>query len=488
MRIGRSTITVALVLLAGAALFAVWSTNWEIESDARVSEADAHSPPRVFRFEAKQDHGSDLSELVSNLARAQQEQQRKAPGAKPKHDLVVAIPTSLRENSILLSMVADIVRDMDTTKIPIVVQQSWNARNNSEERSRLDALGVKVVQAPNHPQLATGRAIPLTLGDDETRVRWRANHVLDYAHLLEKVAELYDTKYALLIEDDLLPARFAIRRLLDTINAESELLGPDWAYISLFNTASFNRNITWGRLRPLIKGFNGGCGAVALTYRVESLSPLAFYLRQNLFEFPVDILLSEFFHKEHDMQSYERVPNLFQHMGHKSTFDGNGWERYYMKSNTFEWNEEETFMSQQKIRSDGFIGCFKDDLQRRDMNGAWDQSGASGLPHRCAEFCQEFKYFALQYFYECYCSNDFGQHGRAPDQDCNMACTMTTKECPLHCGGPLRNSVFSTGLTFKKLPDGTRRIDEGTTDALQAQFRSQLQYNGLCNKADQDEE
>jgi hypothetical protein len=46
----------------------------------------------------------------------------------------------------------------------------------------------------------------------------------------------------------------------------------------------------------------------------------------------------------------------------------------------------------------------------------------------------------VQYYSHCFCDNEFGQYGSAPEAECNTACRGDDS---VMCGGPWRNSVFS---------------------------------------------
>eukprot|EP01043_Picozoa_sp_COSAG02_P011561 COSAG02_NODE_427_length_22498_cov_11.745212_11_plen_656_part_00 len=91
-----------------------------------------------------------------------------------------------------------------------------------------------------------------------------------------------------------------------------------------------------------------------------------------------------------------------------------------------------------------YIGCFVDQ-EPRDLGGM-DSSDhgelANATPQLCADFCRDghFDFFALQYYSECFCGNEFGHYGSAPEAECNTACRGDDS---VMCGGPWRNSVFS---------------------------------------------
>ena len=98
-------------------------------------------------------------------------------------------------------------------------------------------------------------------------------------------------------------------------------------------------------------------------YRRSDLIPLKNFLREKKYDFPVDLAIPKHFDRNGRFV-HERMPNLFQHMGYVSTFDGNGKEREDMKSSTFQRNEVNTTHYAYEIdETSGYIGCFRDSIE-----------------------------------------------------------------------------------------------------------------------------
>ena len=74
---------------------------------------------------------------------------------------------------------------------------------------------------------------------------------------------------------------------------------------------------------------------MALLYRREVIPELVDFLRVAAMERPVDWLVPGFLVGGKSLRAFELIPNLFQHKGRHSTFDGNGKERAKMRSRTF---------------------------------------------------------------------------------------------------------------------------------------------------------
>jgi hypothetical protein len=68
-------------------------------------------------------------------------------------------------------------------------------------------------------------------------------------------------------------------------------------------------------------------------------------------------------------------------------------------------------------------------------------AGSSRMaPQLCSTLCADYKYFGVQYGYECFCGNAYGSQGNASDSDCNTACYGDSSTM---CGGAGRNSVYA---------------------------------------------
>lgn len=71
----------------------------------------------------------------------------------------------------------------------------------------------------------------------------------------------------------------------------------------------------------------------------------------------------------------------------------------------------------------------------------------------CIETCQEQGYSVagLQYFYQCYCDDALknGAELAATDEECDTRCSGDSAQL---CGGPNRDSVYSTEMTLTVYP------------------------------------
>lgn len=116
----------------------------------------------------------------------------------------------------------------------------------------------------------------------------------------------------------------------------------------------------------------------------------------------------------------------------------------HARSVTFLYDETNHSLSSLPVREDGYIGCYKDQVEERDLSGIYgyptDRARfRNPSPALCSVYCRQYLYYGLQAGGECYCGNEFGQHGAAPESECNNKCS---KDPSKMCGGVLRNSVY----------------------------------------------
>jgi len=100
---------------------------------------------------------------------------------------------------------------------------------------------------------------------------------------------------------------------------------------------------------------------------------------------------------------------------------------------------------------DEYLGCFADLVSlRRQLTGA-DYKFSDNSPDRCADFCREFRYYALQNKKFCFCGNEVHhKFGKNEGKDCS-------NECPgggVTCGGLARNRLFQHPVALPT-PDPT---------------------------------
>ena len=71
---------------------------------------------------------------------------------------------------------------------------------------------------------------------------------------------------------------------------------------------------------------------------------------------------------------------------------------------------------------------------------AW-AGGGRMTPQLCSTLCgSDYKYFGVQWTYECFCGNAYGSLGNATDSDCNTPCSGDSSTM---CGGENRNSIYA---------------------------------------------
>ena len=109
------------------------------------------------------------------------------------------------------------------------------------------------------------------------------------------------------------------------------------------------------------------------------------------------------------------------------------------RSLTFLRDEANHTLSSLQVDKNGYIGCFKDRADSRDLSGLYryDINYRRPFPELCASHCLRYRYYALQNG-SCFCVNKFGQYGSAPESDCQHCASNRNK----FCGGNNRNSVY----------------------------------------------
>eukprot|EP00747_Dinoflagellata_sp_TGD_P003024 gnl/TRDRNA2_/TRDRNA2_106637_c0_seq1.p1 gnl/TRDRNA2_/TRDRNA2_106637_c0~~gnl/TRDRNA2_/TRDRNA2_106637_c0_seq1.p1 ORF type:complete len:203 (+),score=38.69 gnl/TRDRNA2_/TRDRNA2_106637_c0_seq1:350-958(+) len=92
------------------------------------------------------------------------------------------------------------------------------------------------------------------------------------------------------------------------------------------------------------------------------------------------------------------------------------------------------------------------------------QSGWAGgdamTPSLCSALCTGFKFFGVQFGYNCFCGDDYGnQGGKAPESDCGSPCTGDSS---IMCGGSSRNSIYAQPTSDTIVLD---RVEEQSCDS-----------------------
>jgi hypothetical protein len=372
--------------------------------------------------------------------------------------MVVGILSAKRQTPTVLKMVQKLVRDLNMNQFKVVVWQSLSSAHDLVTKMELQKLGVTVEsQVKEYEELKPDAQIPITLGDKPERIRWRTNHVLDYANLLELCLKLSSSQYILILEDDLLPAKQAIEKSYAFAH-ENFASRTDWGFLTLYsgNRRQKAAQEVTDNLRS---------GGVSMLYKRDIVVEIIPFLRKDPFLAPVDLMIPELLVKQKKLLVFERSPNLFQHIGASSTYTGR--DQKERKSETWRsasFMRDETNLThqgypvEQKTR---YIGCFGDNTEDRDLDGLFAtlaDKKHSGSVHKCALFCHDYFYYGLQNGGECLCGNQFGLYGKADESKCDKTCSDGNP-----CGGENHNSIYKALIIQSKYL-GCYKDDHGDRD------------------------
>ncbi|RUS75203.1 hypothetical protein EGW08_017040 [Elysia chlorotica] len=92
-----------------------------------------------------------------------------------------------------------------------------------------------------------------------------------------------------------------------------------------------------------------------------------------------------------------------------------------------------------------YYGCYRDNSAHRDLDGGMEEL-ANNSPQECIDHCfrSGMKYAGLQFTKECWCGNQYGQHGpRLEEAHCHSVCPGNGSQA---CGAYLSNRIFGTGV------------------------------------------
>ncbi|XP_062504844.1 uncharacterized protein LOC134181591 [Corticium candelabrum] len=86
-----------------------------------------------------------------------------------------------------------------------------------------------------------------------------------------------------------------------------------------------------------------------------------------------------------------------------------------------------------------YLGCFEDSADRHFKYQA--PSSNTMTPDMCKDLCYQkgYSYYALQYYRECFCDNNFKGYARKSEGDCNTPCDGDKNTV---CGGGWRMNVY----------------------------------------------
>jgi len=91
----------------------------------------------------------------------------------------------------------------------------------------------------------------------------------------------------------------------------------------------------------------------------------------------------------------------------------------------------------------GYIGCYKDGGQRALPSPQSLQKSLGTFTEQCINKCRSlnYPYAGLQYYYQCFCGEEYDKYGKADESLCNYLCRDSSGS---FCGGSWKNSVYKT--------------------------------------------
>ncbi|PAA70473.1 hypothetical protein BOX15_Mlig000253g1 [Macrostomum lignano] len=128
----------------------------------------------------------------------------------------------------------------------------------------------------------------------------------------------------------------------------------------------------------------------------------------------------------------------YQCRGDKTTYCGGAWRNNVYATGV---------VVASKAAGVKYVGCFKDN-RYRDLPVVYTANYKTTKAY-CFRYCRAkgYRYFGLQNGNACTCGNTVGRYGKAKSKDCARSTCKGDKRSK--CGGPWRNSVFTTGLKPK---------------------------------------
>uniref|UniRef100_A0A1I8JE00 WSC domain-containing protein n=1 Tax=Macrostomum lignano TaxID=282301 RepID=A0A1I8JE00_9PLAT len=128
----------------------------------------------------------------------------------------------------------------------------------------------------------------------------------------------------------------------------------------------------------------------------------------------------------------------YQCRGDKTTYCGGSWRNDVYATGV---------VVASKAAGVKYVGCFKDN-RYRDLPVVYTANYKTTKAY-CFRYCRAkgYRYFGLQNGNACTCGNTVGRYGKAKSKDCARSTCKGDKRSK--CGGPWRNSVFTTGLKPK---------------------------------------
>lgn len=361
-----------------------------------------------------------------------------------RYKMVVAIRTAMRRHPTVLGVATRLAAAPNFHDYKMVVWQSYSSANDEDTRRTLENLGATVfTQKTVYPELSNDKHIKITWGDPLPQVKWRTNHVLDFANTLERCLT-YKTDFILMLEDDMYPAKNCLDKVYRTLQNDIPIRSDRLGYVAFF---SFNPHIARRGMVDISKRL-GAEGACALAFHHSLVPKLIKRLRSQPYENPVDIAFWLYIGKQLNLSIYERVPNLFQHIPMESTLirpvqPSKAPRDREERSMTFVYDEDNLTLLLHPSDPSGYIGCFKDADLFYDLSGSWIiPPSNSNMLEECKSFCgnRVYLFLGVQLLNDsriiCRCGNEFGIYGEAQERDCVH---LAGGE---RCGRHLTNAVY----------------------------------------------
>ena len=85
-----------------------------------------------------------------------------------------------------------------------------------------------------------------------------------------------------------------------------------------------------------------------------------------------------------------------------------------------------------------YVGCYEDKGDRM-LKGPSKNFQNSNSKETCEDFCQDFKWYAMQSTVECFCGDTLAHMQEKPQTDCDKECPGNESQI---CGGHWRNSLY----------------------------------------------
>ena len=127
----------------------------------------------------------------------------------------------------------------------------------------------------------------------------------------------YNSEFVMILEDDLKPAKFALDKSYQFANKHfsNTTTHTQWGMLTMYSGVRREQHLHQSM------GSLCFCGACALVIRKKLIPDFIKFLRQDPYAAPVDMMLWNFT-TERRLYTYERTPNLFQHISLRSTYTG----------------------------------------------------------------------------------------------------------------------------------------------------------------------